>query len=130
MTRRLIAAAVITAVLSGAAASASTAPLSKREARAFLMQAFPPAAPRALLRDQRAAFFTTSRLWLQSARRCARRDPATVSCSFRARLLPDAAHRKRNWWPISCRGSVRARRLGDGRLQGLPRNYVCRTVRP
>ena len=43
MTRRLIAATVITTVLSGAAASASTAPLSKREAQTFLMQTFPPA---------------------------------------------------------------------------------------
>jgi hypothetical protein len=130
MTRRLIAAVAIALALSGSTASATTARLGKGEARAFLMQAFPPAAPRALLRDQRATFFTTGRLWLQDARRCARLDRATVSCRFRARLTPDAGHRKRHWWPISCHGSVRARRLGDGRLQGLPRGYACRRVRP
>jgi hypothetical protein len=39
-------------------------------------------------------------------------------------------HRGRSrWWPISCRGEAQARRLGDGRLQGSPRDYRCRTVR-
>ena len=94
------------------------------------MRAFPAAAPRALLRDERAAFFSTKRLWVQGARHCGRRDSATVACRFRARLVPDAAHRKRNWWPIACRGKAQARRLRDGRLQGSPRDYVCRTVRP
>ena len=130
MTKRLIAAALAAAVLGGSAASADAATLSKREARAFLVRAFPPAAPRALLRDERAEFFTTERLWIQDARRCGRRNAATVTCRFRARLVPDAEHRKRNWWPISCRGKAQARRLGDGRLQGSPRDYVCRTVRP
>jgi hypothetical protein len=83
----------------------------------------------ALLRDQRSMCFTTQRLWVQRARRCGRRDAATVTCRFRARLVPDAEHRKRNWWPISCRGEAQARRLGDRRLQGSPRDYVCRTVR-
>jgi len=129
MTTRLIAAALATAVLGGSTASADAATLSKRDARAFLVRAFPRAAPRALLRDERAAFFSTERLWVQDARHCGRRDAATVTCRFRARLVPDAAHRKRNWWPISCRGKAQARRLGDGRLQGSPRDYVCRTVR-
>lgn len=65
-----------------------------------------------------------------SVERITGRDAATVACRFRARLLPDAAHRKRNWWPISCRGSMRARRLRDRRLEGSPRAYVCRSVRP
>jgi hypothetical protein len=129
MTRRLLAAALAAALLSGPAQSAGAVSLSKHEARAFLMRAFSPAAPRALLRDERADFFTTSWLWVQSARRCGRRDAATVACRFRARLVPDAAHRKRHWWPISCHGKVQARRLRDGRLQGSPRDYVCRTVR-
>ena len=76
-----------------------------------------------------AEFFTTKRPWVENARRCGRRDAARVTCRFRARLVPDAEHRKRNWWPISCRGKAQARRLGDGRLQGSPRDYVCRTVR-
>jgi hypothetical protein len=58
-----------------------------------------------------------------------KRDAATVTCRFRARLVPDAADRKRHWWPIACRGTAQARRLRDGRLQGSPRDYVCRTVR-
>ena len=131
MSARLIAAAVLAiALLGGSVASADAAALSKPEARAFLVRAFPPAAPRALLRDERDAFFSTERLSVERARRCGRRDPVTVACRFRARLVPDAAHRKRNWWPISCHGKVQARRLRDGRLQGAPRAYVCRTVRP
>ncbi len=131
MSARLIAAAALaTALLGGSVASADAATLSKREARAFLVRAFPAAAPRALLRDERAAFFSTERLWVERARRCGRRDPVTVACRFRARLVPDAAHRKRNWWPIACHGKVQARRLRDGSLQGSPRDYVCRTVRP
>ena len=130
MSKLLIALTLATTVLAGATASADAATLGKREARAFLVRAFPPAAPRALLRDKRSNFFTTERLWVQHAQRCGRRNAATVSCRFRARLVPDAKHRKRNWWPITCRGKAQARRLGDGRLQGSPRNYVCRTVRP
>ncbi len=129
MSERLVAAVLATVLLGGSVASADAATLSKREARAFLVRAFPPAAPPALLRDERAAFFSTARLWLQHARRRGRRDPATVACRFRARLVPDAAHRKRNWWPIACHGKVQARRLRDGGLQGSPRDYVCRTVR-
>ena len=78
---------------------------------------------------QPVEFFTTKRLWIQSARRCGRRDAATVTCRFGVRLVPDAAHREGNWWPVACRGKARARRLGDGRLQGSRRDYVCRTVR-
>jgi hypothetical protein len=128
---RLIAAAVLaTALLGGSVARADAAPLSKPEARAFLMRAFPPAAPSALLRDERAKFYSTERLSLARARRCAQRNPVTVACRFRARLVPDAAHRKRHWWPITCHGKVQAQRLRDGSLQGSPRDYVCRTVRP
>jgi hypothetical protein len=44
-------------------------------------------------------------------------------------LVPDAAHRRKNWWPISCRGSVLVGRMADGRLRGKQRDYVCRTTR-
>jgi hypothetical protein len=43
--------------------------------------------------------------------------------------VPDAAHRKRNWWPISCRGAVLVRRLDDGSLTGTQGPYSCRTER-
>jgi hypothetical protein len=38
-------------------------------------------------------------------------------------------HRRRNWWPIACRGSVLVGLLDDGRLKGSQLDYVCRTVR-
>jgi hypothetical protein len=130
ITKRLIAVALAVMLLSGWAPPADAAFLSKREARAYALRAVPPDAPRVLLRDERSEFFRTQRLWVQPARRCRRLGAAAVSCRFRARLVPDAAHRERNWWPISCRGAVLVRRLRDGRLQASQRDYVCRTVRP
>ncbi|MDQ3850242.1 MAG: hypothetical protein M3296_06475 [Actinomycetota bacterium] len=129
MPKRVIAVALAVAVL-GWVPSADAAFVSKREARAFLLRAVPPGAPRVLLRDERAGFFRMARLRVQPARRCRRRAAAAVSCGFRARLVPDAAHRRHNWWPISCRGRILVVRRGDGRLQGRQREYVCRTVRP
>jgi hypothetical protein len=129
-TKPLITVAVAVALLGGWAPPADAASVSKREARRYLLRHVPPAAPRVLLRDERSGFFRTARLSVEPARRCRRRSAAAVSCRFRARLVPDAAHRKRNWWPISCRGAVLVRRRRDGRLQGYQRDYVCRTVRP
>lgn len=129
VTKRLIAMALAVAPLGGWAATADAAFVSKRDARAYLLRAVPPGAPRVLLRDERSPFFRTARLSVQRARRCRRHGAVAVSCRFRARLVPDAAHRKRNWWPISCRGAVLVQRLGDGRLMGSQRHYVCRTVR-
>ena len=72
MSARLIAAVLLAAALLGSSvARGDTAPLNKREARAFLMRAFPPAAPRALLREERAKFYSTERLSLARAPRCA-----------------------------------------------------------
>lgn len=129
MPKRAIAVVLAVAILGGAPA-ADAAFVSKREARAFLLRAVPPGAPRVLLRDERAAFFRTARLWVSPARRCHRRADVAVSCRFHARLVADAAHRSANWWPISCRGAVLVVRRGDGRLLGRQRHYVCRTVRP
>jgi hypothetical protein len=129
-TKRLIAVGLALGLLGGWTPAAEAAFVSKREARAFLLRALPPGAPRAFLRDERTAFFRTAHVWVQPARGCHRRDAAGVSCRFRVRLVPDAAHRAHNWWPISCRGAVLVRRLGDGRLKGSPRDYVCRTTRP
>ncbi|HEV7806993.1 MAG TPA: hypothetical protein VGO80_14315 [Solirubrobacteraceae bacterium] len=129
-TSRLIAVALAIAFVGGWTAAAHAAFVSKETAREYLLNAVPKGAPRVMLRDERAAFFRTARLSLQSARQCQRRSADAVSCAFRARLVPDAAHRARNWWPIACRGSVVVRRHDDGRLQGHQGAYVCRTVRP
>jgi hypothetical protein len=101
----------------------------KRDARAYLLDAVPPLAPRVMLRDERAGFFHTERLWVQRAEGCRRRSAVAVSCRIVVRLVPDAAHRRQNWWPISCRGSVLVGRMDDGRLRGRQRDYVCRTTR-
>jgi hypothetical protein len=130
MTTRVITAALAVALWSGWAPTADAAFVGKRAARAYLLHAVPRGAPRVLLRDERAAFFHTARLSIEPASRCQRVDAGAVSCRMRARLLPDAAHRKGNWWPISCSGAVLVRRLADGRLKGSQQNYVCRTVRP
>jgi hypothetical protein len=131
MTLRLIAVSLsAVALLGGWTPSADAAFVSKRDAREYLLEAMPPDAPRVLLRDRRAQFFRTAQLSVQPARSCHRRAATAVSCRFRARLEPDAEHRKRNWWPISCRGTVLVRRLGDGRLQAQQRDYMCQTVRP
>jgi hypothetical protein len=129
MRKRLIAVGLALGLSGGWASTADAAFVSKLEARAFLLRALPPGGPRALLRDERSTFFRTADVWVQPARQCHRREAAAVSCAFRVRLVPDAAHRKHNWWPISCRGAVLVRRLGDGRLKGSPRDYVCRTSR-
>jgi hypothetical protein len=129
MTKRLIAIALAAALMGGWASTAAAAFVSKREARAYVLRAVPRGAPRVLLRDERSAFFRTARLWVEPAQSCDRRDAAAVSCRFRARLMPDAAHRKRNWWPITCRGAVLVRRLDDGSLKGTQGPYVCRTER-
>jgi hypothetical protein len=126
---RLIVVALAVGLSGGWASSADAAFVSKRAARAYVLRAVPAGAPRVLLRDERSEFFHTKRLWVEPARRCRRHSAVAVSCRFRARLVPDAAHRKRNWSPISCRGTVLVQRLGDGRLKGSQREYVCRTVR-
>jgi hypothetical protein len=118
------------AVLSGMLAPAADAAfVGKRAARAYVVEHVPPDAARVMLGDERAAFFRTGRLWVQRAERCRRRSAVEVSCRIVARLVPDAAHRGANWWPIVCRGSVLVGRLGDGRLKGSQLDYVCRTVR-
>jgi hypothetical protein len=104
--------------------------VAKSEARAFVREVVPPDAPRVMLRDERAGFFRTERLWVQSAPRCRRRAAAAVSCRVVVRMVPDAPHRRSNWWRISCRGSVLVRRGDDGRLTATQRDYVCRTIRP
>ncbi len=129
MPNSVIAVALAVALL-GWVPSAGAASVSKREARAFLVRAVPRSAPRVMLRDRRAAFFRTARLWVEPVRRCRRRAATAVSCRYRARLVPDAVHRRRNWWPIICRGVVLVVRRAGGRLQGRQRDYVCRTVRP
>ena len=129
MTTRLITVVLAVALWGSWAPSADAAFVSKREARAYLLDAMPPAMPRVLLGDERARFFRTGQLWIQAVRGCDRRAATVVSCRFRARLVPDAAHRKRNWWPISCRGTVLVRRMVDSRLKGSQRDYVCRTIR-
>jgi hypothetical protein len=130
MRARPIAAALAVALLGSWVPAADAAFVSKREARGYLLDAVPRGAPRVLLGDERTNFFRTAGLWVEPAPRCHRRAAAAVSCRFRTRLVPDAEHRKRNWWPIACRGAVLVGRLGDGRLKGSQSNYVCRTVRP
>jgi hypothetical protein len=126
----VIAVALAAALWGGWAPAADAAFVGKRAARTYLLGAVPAGAPRVMLRDERAAFFRTAKLWVQPARDCRRHDAAAVSCAIRARLVPDAAHRGANWWPISCSGAVLVRRQGDGRLKGEQLNYVCRTQRP
>jgi hypothetical protein len=111
------------------APAADAAFVGKRAARAYVLHNVPPGAPRVMLGDERAAFFRTERLWVQPAERCRRRSAVAVSCRIVARLVPDAEHRRANWWPIACRGSVLVGRLDDGRLKGSQLDYVCRTVR-
>jgi hypothetical protein len=129
MTKPLIAIALAVAVTAGSVSTANAAFVSKSEARAYVVRAVPRGAPRVLLRDERAQFFRTARLWVEPAQSCDRRAATAVSCRFRARLVPDAAHRKRNWWPISCRGAVLVRRVDDGSLTGTQGPYKCRTER-
>lgn len=131
MFRTRVTAAAIIAVVAGASAPAADAAyVGKREARGYLLDAMPKGAPRVMLPDERGRFFRTDRLWVQRADGCRRRSDVAVSCRYVARLVPDASHRARNWWPIRCRGSVLVGRLPDGRLKGTQGDYVCRTVRP
>ena len=127
-----VAAVVVAAALVGpAVASASEPPiggfLSVDEAIRFQKQYFPPQAPK-LLRDRRATFFHTKRpIWVG---RCHRDKRPTVTCRFSLKLLPDKAHRKKNWFPIRCRGRVRARHRTDGSIVGDVRTYRCATILP
>jgi hypothetical protein len=125
----LIAVALAVALVGGGAPTADAAFVSKRAARAYLLDAVPRGAPRVMLGGERGEFFRTAGLWVEPSRSCNRRSAVAVACRFRARLVPDAAHRKRNWWPITCRGEALVQRLDDGRLKGSQRDYVCRTVR-
>jgi hypothetical protein len=123
----VIAVAFAAMLLGVCAPTADAAFVAKRAARAYVLKNVPPRAPSVMLRDERAGFFRTERLWVQRAERCKRRSAVAVSCRIVALLVPDAAHRRRNWWPIECRGSVLVE-LRDGRLKGSQLDYVCRTV--
>ena len=129
-TKRMIAVALAAVLWGGLPSAADAAFVGKRAARAYLLRAVPPDAPRVLLRDERSAFFRTAESWVEPASGCHRRSAEAVSCRMRILLAPDAAHRKRNWWPISCRGAVLVGRRADGRLKGSQLNSTCRTVRP
>jgi hypothetical protein len=124
-----VAAVVVAAALVGpAVASGSDSPvggfLSVDEAIQFQKRYFPRAAPK-LLRDRRATFFHTKRpIWVG---RCHRVNRPRVTCRFSLKLLPDKAHRKKNWFPIRCRGRVRARHRTDGSIVGDVRTYRCVT---
>ena len=76
--KRMMAVALAVAML-GWVPTADAAFVSKRQARTFLVRAVPPSAPHVMLRDYRAAFFRTARLWVEPARRCRRRAAAAVS---------------------------------------------------
>ena len=131
MLRTCVTVVAFIGVLAGTwAPVADAAFVGKRAARAYIVKVVPRGAPSVMLGDERAGFFRTERLWVERAERCRRHSAVAVSCRFVARLVPDAVHRKRNWWPISCRGSVLVGRLSDGRLKGTQRDYVCRTARP
>src|SRR5688572_18530315 len=104
-----VAAVVVAAALVAPAVASATDPpvggfLSVDEAIQFQRQYFPREAPK-LLRDRRATFFHTKRpIWVGG---CHRINRPTVTCRFSLKLLPDRAHRKKNWFPIRCRGRVR-----------------------
>ena len=122
-------AALVAALVLVPAASAEGAYVAKRAARDYLRHAIPPAAPRVLLGDERAGFFRTQKLWIEAARNCRRDSAVAVVCRMSVRLVPDAAHRARNWWPIRCRGEVLVSMRSDGKLAGDQLDYVCRSVR-
>jgi hypothetical protein len=128
MTKCVIAAALTVALWGGLPPAADAAFVGKRAAREYLVHAVPAGAPRVLLHDERSAFFRTAESWVEPASGCQRRDAEAVSCRVRTLLVPDAEHRKRNWWPISCSGAVLVGRLADGRLKGSQLDYTCRTV--
>lgn len=104
--------------------------LSRHDARTFIQRQLPDAAPALLLKDKRAKFYTTQRLRVQPARGCHRKNKSQVSCRYRLRLDPDAAHREANWWPIHCRGAILVTHLRDGALGGTLDYYTCRSKQP
>ena len=108
---------------------ADAAFVGKKEARAYLVDAVRKGGPRVMLGGERGRIFRTAKLWVQRAERCRRRSEELVTCRFVARLQADPGRSERNWWPITCRGSVTVGRLEDGRLQGDQNDYVCRTTR-
>lgn len=117
------------ALTAAAAPAADAAFVGKEHARSYLLKAVPGAAPGVMLGDERAAFFRAERFWVQRADRCDRNSDVEVSCRFTTRLVPDAEHRAKNWWPIECRGTLLVGVRDDGRLQGEQQNYRCRTIR-
>ena len=128
---KVVAVVVLAALVGPAVASASGSPsggfLSVDGAIRFQKQYFPREAPK-LLRDRRATFFHTKRpIWVG---RCHRVKRPTVTCRFSLKLLPNKAHRKKNWLPIRCRGRVRARHRKDGSIVGDVRTYRCATILP
>lgn len=130
MRARLTAVLVGALVVSGVWAAAADAAFVGREAaRSYLLKAVPGAAPGVMLGDARAGFFRTEQMWVQRAERCRRRSDVAVSCRFTARLAPDAPHRRQNWWPIACRGTLLVELDERGRLQGSQGHYTCRTTR-
>jgi hypothetical protein len=126
----VIAVALATVLLDASAPAADAAFVSKRAARTYILDNVPDSAPRVMLHDERARFFRTEQFWVQRAERCQRRSAVAVSCRIVARLVPDDAHRSRNWWPIVCRGGVLVELVSDRRLKGSQLDYMCRTVRP
>lgn len=105
-------------------------PLSKKDAHDFIKRQLPDEAPRLLLKDDRADFYSTASVHVQRPRLCDRLSRSLVNCTFRVRLRPDKAHRKANWWPIKCRGENLVARLDNGGLGGDTGHYVCVTVKP
>ena len=59
--------------------AAEAAFVGKDAARAYLLKAVPRGAPRVMLRDERAGFLRTQRVWVQAARGCHRRSAVEVS---------------------------------------------------
>lgn len=123
-------AVAITALLMVAAwaPAADAAFVGKVPARAYLLRAVPGVAPGVMLGDERARFFRTARFWVQRAEGCHRNSDVEVRCRFVARLVPDVPHRKQNWWPIECRGTLLVGLNDDGRMQGDQGDYTCRTI--
>lgn len=105
--------------------------LSKKDARGFIKRQLGERdVSRVLLGDERAAFFSPRAVRVEKAKNCQRFDRSTVTCRFHLRLKPDKAHRKANWFPIRCKGAVKALRLSDGGIGGDMGDYKCVTVIP
>jgi len=102
-------------------ALADTVP-SRQRARSYFVRKFPVAAPKALLKDQRALVYKARRLRVVPARAC-RRGPMQVRCRFVVRLVP----RKRapaSFGRIVCRGELWGK-LRAGRMIGRVGDYTC-----